>query len=66
MKKWEWTIINFIVWYNYWESLKEKYYGSKIKGIKDCMNNYPKKLFNGKSSNEIYEKNKINLTHFKV
>ena len=29
-----------------------------IKEIEDWMNNYPRKLFNGKSSNEIYEKNK--------
>ena len=29
-----------------------------IKEIKDWINNYPRKLFNGKSSNEIYEKNK--------
>ena len=28
----------------------------KIKEIKDCMNNYLIKLFNGKSSNEIYKK----------
>ena len=29
-----------------------------IKEIEDWMNNYPRKLFNGKSSNEIYEKSK--------
>ncbi len=27
-----------------------------IKEIEDWMNNYPRKLFNGKSSNEIYKK----------
>ena len=30
----------------------------KIKEIEDKMNNYPRKLFNGKSSNEIYKKSK--------
>ena len=29
-----------------------------IKEIEDWMNNYPRKLSNRKSSNEIYEKNK--------
>ena len=28
------------------------------RSIEDWMNNYPRKLFNGKSSNEIYEKSK--------
>ena len=29
-----------------------------IKEIEDCINKYPRKLFNGKSSNEIYKKSK--------
>ena len=29
-----------------------------IKEIEDWMNNYPRKLFNGKSSNEVYGKSK--------
>ena len=35
-----------------------KSYPEAIKEIEDWMNNYPRKLFNGKSSNEIYEKSK--------
>ena len=34
----------------------------KIKEIEEWMNNYPRKLFNGKSSNEIYKKVK-NIFH---
>ena len=35
-----------------------KSYPGAIKEIEDWMNNYPRKLFNGKISNKIYEKNK--------